>query len=113
MTEDQDLSNACVRTITNARQVGVRLQSKRTGTHRHAQVSADNPTEKGEQTGSSVLQVAQAMEEQLKENQQELETREKKRKVEDVQRIRRMVHAKRQKQETKPHAKRNGQTRAS
>ena len=32
------------------------------------------------------------MEEQLKEDQQELETREKKKKVEDVQRIRRMVH---------------------
>ena len=31
------------------------------------------------------------MEEQLKEDQQELETREKKRKVKDVQRIRRMV----------------------
>ena len=32
------------------------------------------------------------MEEHLKEDQQELEKREKKRKVEDVQRIRRMVH---------------------
>ena len=32
------------------------------------------------------------MEEQLKEDQQELETREKKRKVDDMQRIRRMVH---------------------
>ena len=32
------------------------------------------------------------MEEQLKEDQQELETQKKKRKVEDAQRIRRMVH---------------------
>ena len=37
---------------------------------------------KGEQTGSCVRQVAQAMEEQVKEDQQELETREKKRKAE-------------------------------
>ena len=43
--------NASVRTITNARQVLVRLPSKCTGTHRHARVNADNPTEKGEQTG--------------------------------------------------------------
>ena len=84
--------NASMRTITNSRQVGVRLQSKCTGTHRHARVNADNPIEEGEQTGSWVRQVAQAMEEQLKEDQQELETREKKRKVEDVQRTRRMVH---------------------
>ena len=33
--------NASVRTITNARQVGVRLQSKCTGTHRHARVDAE------------------------------------------------------------------------
>ena len=72
-----------------------------------ARVNADNPTEKGEQTGSWVRQVAQAMEEQMKEDQQELETCQKKRNVEDVQRI------KRQKQETEPHAKRNGQTHAS
>ena len=77
--------NASVRTITNGRQVGVQLQSKCTGTHRRARVNADNPTEKGEQTGSWVRQVAQAMEEQLKEAQQELETREKKSKVEDTQ----------------------------
>ena len=70
--------NASVRTVTNARRVGVRLQSKCASTHRHARVNADDPTEKGEQTGSWVRQVAQAMEEQVKEDQQELETREKK-----------------------------------
>ena len=32
--------NASVRTITTARQVGARLQSKCTGTHRHALVDA-------------------------------------------------------------------------
>ena len=37
-------------------------------------------------------QVAQAIEEQLKEDQQELKTRERKWKVEDAQRIRRIVH---------------------
>ena len=36
--------------------------------------TATNPTEKGEQTGSWVRQVAQATEEQLEEDQQELET---------------------------------------
>ena len=41
--------------------------------------------------GNRVRQVAQAMEEQFKDDQQELETREKKRKVEDVKRIRRSV----------------------
>ena len=34
--------NASVRTATNARQVGVRLQCKCTGTHRHAQVDAED-----------------------------------------------------------------------
>ena len=33
--------NASVRTITNARQVGVRLQSKCAGTHRHARADAE------------------------------------------------------------------------
>ena len=80
-----------MRTTTNARQVGVRLQSKCAGTHRHARVDADNPTEKEEQTGSWVRQVAQAMEEQTKEDQQGLETREKKRNVEDAKRILRIV----------------------
>ena len=83
--------NVNVRTITNARRVGVRLQSKCASTHRHARVDCDNPTVKGEQTGSWIRQVARAMEEELKEDQQELETREKKRKVEDVKRIRRIV----------------------
>ena len=34
--------NASVRTITNARQVAVRLQSKCNGTHRHARVDAED-----------------------------------------------------------------------
>ena len=72
MTEEQDLYNANVRTISNARQVGVRLPKHM---HRHARVNADKPTERREKTGSWVRQVAQAMEEQLKEDQQELETR--------------------------------------
>ena len=76
--------NVSVRTITNATRVGVRLQSKCASMRRHARVDCDNPTEKGEQTGSWVRQVAQAMEEQLKEDQQELETREKQRKMVDV-----------------------------
>ena len=44
--------NASVRTITNARQVGVRLRSKCTGTHRHAQVNTNNAIEKEELNGN-------------------------------------------------------------
>ena len=84
--------NVSVRTITNARRVGVRLQSKCGSMHRHAQVNADNTIETRERTGPWVRQVAQTMEEQLKEDQQELETREHQRKVEDAERIRRIVH---------------------
>ena len=59
---------------------------------RHAQFNADNTFEKRERTGSWVRQVAQAMEEQLKEDQQGLETREQQRKVQDAKRICRIVH---------------------
>ena len=37
--------NAGIRTITNTRQVGMRLRSKYTGTHRHARVNANNTIE--------------------------------------------------------------------
>ena len=60
--------------------------------HRHAQVNEANTIETRERTGSWVRQVAQAMEEQPKEDQQELETREHQRRVEDAKRICRMVH---------------------
>ena len=60
--------------------------------HRHAQVNVDNTIETRERTGSWFCQVAQAMEEQLKEDQQELETREHQRKVEDAKRIRRIAY---------------------
>ena len=56
--------NVSVRTITNARRVGVRLQSKCGSMHRHAHVNADNTIEARERTGSWVRQVAHAMEEQ-------------------------------------------------
>ena len=71
-----------MRTITNAR----------TSTHRHARVNADNPTEKGKQTGVMGSPGRSSNGGTVEEDQQELETREKKRTVEDVQRIRRMVH---------------------
>ena len=60
---------ASVRTITNARQVGLRLRSKCTSTHRHARVNTNDTIEKGEQTGTWVRQVAQTMGEQMKEDQ--------------------------------------------
>ena len=70
-TDDEDMEDGetgfDVRTVTNARQVGMRMRSKCTGTHRHARVDASNAIEKREQTGKSVRQVAQAMEEQLRE----------------------------------------------
>ena len=59
--------------------------------HRHAQVNADSTVETRERTRSWVHQVAPAMEEQLKEDQQELETREHQRKMEDAKMIRRIV----------------------
>ena len=75
--------NASVRTITNARQVGMRMQRKCTGADRHARVNANNTIEKMEQTGTRVHQVARAMEEHLREDQQELKTREQKKKAWD------------------------------
>ena len=75
--------NASVRAISNARRVGLRLQSKYRSMHRHVQVNADNTIETRERTGSWVRPVARAMEEQLKEDHQELETRDQKRKTED------------------------------
>ena len=44
---------ASVRTVTNARRVAVRLRSKCTSTHRHAQINENNAIEKGEQTRTS------------------------------------------------------------
>ena len=59
---------ASVRTITNARLVGVRLQSKCNSTHRHARVDAEDVIEKGEQTGTWVREAARAIDEQLKKD---------------------------------------------
>ena len=69
--------NVSVRTITNARRVGARLQNKCTGTHRHARINANDTIEEGERTGTWVRQAARAIEEQLREDQQELEMRDK------------------------------------
>ena len=38
--------NASVRTVTKARQVGMRMHRKRTGTHPHGRVCANNASEK-------------------------------------------------------------------
>ena len=86
--------NASVRTITNARQVGVRLGSKYIGTHRHARVNANNTVKNGEQTETWMRQVARAMEEQLSKDQQKMKTRNQKRKIEHAKRIRKIVHGK-------------------
>ena len=76
--------NASVRTVTNARQVGMRMQSKCTGTYRHVRVGANNTSENMEQTGTWVLQVARTKEDQLREDQQELKAREQKRNAKDA-----------------------------
>ena len=73
------LVNASVRTVTSAG-------------HRHARVGANNTSEKMEQTGTWVHQVARAMEEQLREDEHELKTLENKQKAKDAKRIRRIVH---------------------
>ena len=59
--------NASVRTVTNARQVGMRMQRKYTGKHRHARVGAINASEKVEQPGTWAREVPRTMEEQLRE----------------------------------------------
>ena len=84
--------DASVRTITNARRVGVRLQSTCATAHRHARGNTSNTIEEEKRTGTWVHHVAQAIEEHLKEDQQELKTREWKRTVEDARRPRRIVH---------------------
>ena len=68
--------NASVRT-TNVRQVGVRLQSRCIGTHRHARVDTEDTIGRKEQMGTWVRQAARAIEEQLKKDKQELEMRER------------------------------------
>ena len=55
-------------------------------------VDANNTIEKVEQTGTWVHQIARAMEEQLRDDQQELKTREQKKKAKDARRIRGIVH---------------------
>ena len=62
--------NGSVRTITNARQVAMRVQRTCMSTHRHARAVAHDMSEKVEQTGTWVSQVAQAIEEQRKEDEQ-------------------------------------------
>ena len=84
--------NASARTVTCARQVGMLMQSKCTGTHPHVCAGTNDTSEKVEQTGTWVHQVARVMEEQLREDKQELKTREQKKKAKDAKRIRGIVH---------------------
>ena len=53
---------------------------------------ANDMSEKVEQTGTRANQVAQAMEEQLKEDEQELMMWERRKKSKDAKRIRGIVH---------------------
>ena len=57
-----DGGHASVRTITNARQVGVWLQSKCNSTRRRARVDAEDVIGKREQTGTWVREAARARE---------------------------------------------------
>ena len=84
--------NASVRTVTIARRVGVRLQSKCTGTHRHARVDAEDRIGWKKQTGTWVRQAARALEEQLKKEKQELDMRQRRKRAEDANRICSIIH---------------------
>ena len=83
--------NASVRT-TNFRQVGVQLQSRCIGTHRHARVDTEDTIGRKEQTGTWVRQAARAIEEKLKKDKQELEMREQRKRAEDANRICSIIH---------------------
>ena len=76
--------NASVPTITNARQVGVRLQSKSTGTHRHARVDAEDTIGRREQTESN----------RGATDKQELEMREQRKRAEDAASSMKMLRTK-------------------
>ena len=67
-------------------------KKKRTGKHRHARVGANNASEKMGQSGTWFREVARAMEEQLREDEQELKVWEHKNKAKDVNRMRGLVH---------------------
>ena len=83
--------NASVRTITNARQVGVRLQSICNGTHRMPGSTPKTRSEGGSKRERG-CEAARAMEEQLKQDKQELETREQRKRAEDANRICSIIH---------------------
>ena len=73
--------NMSVRTVTNARQFGMQVQKKCTGTHRHARVGASNSSEKKQQPETWHIKLPeQWMEEQLREDKQELKVLEQKKK---------------------------------
>ena len=78
--------------FTDARHVGMRMQSKSTGTHRHARVDADNTCETTERPETLGTPSSPRMEEQLREDEQELKTREQKKKAKDAKRIRGTIH---------------------
>ena len=86
--EDQGLSTqVCGRSPTRDVSRCACEVIKCTSTHRHAQTNENNAIEK-EQTGTWVRHVARAMEEQLREDKEGLETHEQKKKTEDAKRIR-------------------------
>ena len=90
--EDQDPSTQAYERSPTRDKLECGCEVHAQGTHRRARVYANNTIEKGEQTGTWVRQVARAMEEQLRKDQQERNTQEQKRKAEDAKRIRGIVH---------------------
>ena len=68
------------------------MQSKCTGTYRHARVDAEDTIGRKEQTGTWMRQAARAMEEQLNKDKQELEMRERRKTAEDANRICSITH---------------------
>ena len=68
------------------------MQSKCTGTHRHARVDAEDTIGMKEQTGTWCAKPPEQIEEQLKKDKQELEMRERRRRAEDANRICSITH---------------------
>ena len=90
--KDKDLSMQTYERSPTRDELECGCKARCTGTHLHARVDANNTSEKMERTGTWVHQVARAMEEQLREDKQELKTREKKKKAKDAKRIRGIFH---------------------
>ena len=84
--------NASMRTITTARQVCVRLQSKCNGTHRHAQSTPKTRSEGGTKREHGCVEPPEQQRNNCKKDMQELEMGEQRKRVEDANKICSNIH---------------------